>query len=256
MYKIRFDDLVFLSNSKTVSRTNVVFFFYGLGLTSDVFKNLLLGNRVRSQILIPDLPGHNNRLYRNSKQNLVEFARKIYLFIKKKKMDNIFFFSHSIGGIIPIILTKRFLKNQVRIKKFINYEGNLTKFDTQSITRKTISYKEKEFKKKFVNLIEICKKSDKKQLNNWAITLKKTSSLAFYKISKEAVELSETNELYNFFRTFFKKKVYVFGSLSELYFSECLFGSIRFKIKNAGHFSFFENTYEFSKMFNTLITKK
>ena len=69
------------------------------------------------------------------------------MFIKKKQIDNIIYFSHSIGGIIPILLHKRFLKNQIKIKNFINYEGNLTEFDTKTSTLKTSKYTLKQFKK-------------------------------------------------------------------------------------------------------------
>ena len=50
-----------------------------------------------------------------------------------------------------------------------------------------------------------------------------------------------------------KKKIYLSGSKTKFYFSELFFGSIRYKIKNCGHFSFFENSYEFSKNFSKLI---
>jgi surfactin synthase thioesterase subunit len=91
--------------------------------------------------LIAELPGHNN----NSKQtnySLEQFTKKIFLFIKKKNMKNIIFFTHSVGGIIPILLAKKYLKKKL-FKKFINYEGNLTHYDTLTVTKKTSLYKKK-----------------------------------------------------------------------------------------------------------------
>ena len=57
---------------------------------------------------------------------------------KAKKIKEITFFAHSLGGIIPIILAKNFLKRSIFIKTFINYEGNLTKYDIETLTKKTI----------------------------------------------------------------------------------------------------------------------
>ena len=59
------------------------------------------------------------------------------------------------GGIIPIILVKNFIKKKILISNFINYEGNLTKYDTETLTKKTISYKKNDFiRNKFNNLLK------------------------------------------------------------------------------------------------------
>ena len=185
------------------------------------------------------------------------YARNVFLFLKKNKINEITFFAHSMGGIVPIILVKYFLKKKYPIKNFINYEGNLTKHDTDTLTKKTISYEKKKFiYEKFNQLVDRCRDSDKKYLHFWSKSLIKTSSLAFYDLSKQCVKLSETNELLNFFRIFFKKKVYISGVNSHNNLPEHLFGSVRYKIKKSGHFSFFENKLEFSRIFNQLILKK
>ena len=91
----------------------------------------------------------------NSKQtnySLEQFTKNIFLFIKKN-MKNIIFFTHSVGGIIPILLAKKYLKKKL-FKKFINYEGNLTHYDTLTVTKKTSFYKKKmSLKKSLKNLL-------------------------------------------------------------------------------------------------------
>ena len=153
MYKLKFKDLIFLTNKRKIQK-NVIFFFYGLGLSSDDFKEILYNNKSLKQIIIAELPGHNNYPFKKHNDNIFEFTKQIFLFIKKNNIKNIIYFSHSLGGLIPILLHKFFLKKKIRIKKFINYEGNLTNYDTNTITKKTSNYKMNEFKlNRLFNLI-------------------------------------------------------------------------------------------------------
>ncbi|MFL2660363.1 MAG: hypothetical protein ACJ0G4_00240 [Alphaproteobacteria bacterium] len=252
MFKIKFKDLQFISNRKTIFGSKVIIFFYGLGCNSQDLSFLLKRKNLHRQILIAELPGHNKNKYIND--SLVKFSRKVYLFIRRNKIREITFFAHSLGGIIPIILVKNFIKKKIKIRKFINYEGNLTKYDTETLTKKTVSYEKSEFiMNKFQNLIKKCLNSEKKSLKLWGDSLLKTSPSAFYDLSKECVKISETNELLNFFRIFFKRKVYVYGEKTQIKSSEYFFGSVRCKIRDAGHFSFLENKEEFGRTFWRLI---
>ena len=105
-------------------------------------------------------------------------------------------------------------------------------------------------------IINICEVSDDIALKKWSQSLKKISYNAFYDISKDAVLFSQSDKLLKFFRTFFSKKIYLYGSKSELFFSEFLFGSIRYKIYDCGHFSFYENSSRFGSCFNRLIFER
>ena len=139
---------------------------------------------------------------------------------------------------------------------FVNYEGNLTSFDTLTVTKKTSLYKKNEFGKKFKKLIYLCENSNDLALKKWSKSLKKTSSDAFYNISRDAVYFSQSNKLLEFFRSYFPKKIYLYGSKSKLFFSEFLFGSIRYKIYDCGHFSFYEDMPKFRCFFNKLIIER
>lgn len=255
MFKIRFNDMVFFSNRKRISKPRIILFFYGLGCASTDLDFLLKQRTHNNQILIAELPGHNNLLF--NRINLITFSRKIYIFLKKNAIKEIIFFSHSIGGIIPILLVKNFIKNKILVKRFVNYEGNLVIEDTEMLTKKTISYKKSEFiKKKFKNLIIRCQSSKNIYLNLWSRSLIKTSSDAFYEFSKECIKLSKNNQLLRFFKTFFINKVYVKGEFTKNKVFDHLSGSVRYIIKNSGHFAFFENKREFVKTFNQLVLKK
>lgn len=254
MYKIKFDDITINSNNKKILKKKTILFFYGLGCSSDDFNFLLRSVNKKFQILIPELPGHNCKSnLRNC--NLENYTKQIFLLIKKKNLNKIIFFAHSVGGIVPILLAKRFLKKKV-FRNFINYEGNLTEYDTSTITKKTVSYTKKIFIEKYNNLIAICSSSNEIGLKKWSESLKKTSAEAFYNISKDAVFLSNSDYLLKFYKSFFKKKIYLYGAKSNFFFSEFLFGSIRYKIYDCGHFSFYENSYEFAKVFNKSINER
>ena len=250
MYKFKFSNITFVSNKKYISKNKVIFFIYGIGNCSDDFKFIFKKIKKNYQILIPELPGHNNIEF--NKISIEKFTQTIALFIKKKKLLNLTFFTHSVGGIIPILLFKKFLKKN-HIKKFVNYEGNLTVFDTKTVTRKTSNYKINEFKIKFRKLKNLCKNSNSHSLNLWSESLDKTNYEAFYQISKDAVKYSVNRKLLEFFRIFFKKKMFLFGSNTNLIIPHYSFGPCKLKINNCGHFAFFENSYKFSIIFSNLI---
>ena len=83
-----------------------------MGLSSDDFKEILHNNKSLKQIIIAELPGHNNHPFKKYNDNIFEFTKQIFLFIQKKNIKNIVYFSHSLGGIIPILLHKFFLKKK------------------------------------------------------------------------------------------------------------------------------------------------
>ena len=252
MYVIKFKGLNLVSNKKKISNLKIVFFFYGIGNASNDFDFLLKNVKKGYQLIIPELPGHNNYSYSLRNFSLEDFSQRLSLFIKKKNIVNVSFFSHSVGGIIPILIAKN-IKRKVHIDKFINYEGNLTEHDTNTITKKTASYKINEFRDKFKILIERCQSSDQKSIKRWSCSLKKVNASAFHVISCDAVNYSRKRNLLKFFRIFFKKKVYLFGSNSNLVIPEYSFGSRRLSIKRCGHFAFFENSYKFSLIFSKLV---
>ena len=252
MYKIKFKDLILVSNKKRISSNyETIFFFYGMGSSSDDFSFLIKKLDKRYQLLIPELPGHNNDKF-NSKFSLINYANSIVLLILRKNLCNLVFFSHSVGGIIPILIAKK-IKQKKKIEKFFNYEGNLTEYDTGTITKKTTSYNMNEFDNKFNKLVEICEQSSQSTIRLWSNSLKKTSSKAFYDLSKDTVSLSKKTILLQFFRIFFRRKLYMFGSNSFLNFSESIFGSERLILNNTGHFAFYDDKTKFLSVFLKLI---
>ena len=252
MYKIKFKDLILVSNKKKIlSNFKTILFFYGMGNSSDDFDFLIKKLDKKYQLLIPELPGHNNDKF-NSKFSLINYANSIVLLILRKNLCNLVFFSHSVGGIIPILIAKK-IKQKKKIQKFFNYEGNLTEYDTDTITKKTTSYNINEFDNKFNKLVGICEQSSKSSIRLWSNSLKKTSSKAFYDLSKDTVLLSKKTILLQFFRIFFRRKLYMFGSNSFLNFSESIFGSERLILNNTGHFAFFDDKTKFLSVFLKLI---
>ena len=252
MYKIKFKNLTLVSNKKRISSNfKTIFFFYGMGNSSDDFDFLIKKLDKKYQLLIPELPGHNNDKF-NSKFSLINYANSIVLLILRKNLCNLVFFSHSVGGIIPILIAKK-IKQKKKIENFFNYEGNLTEYDTGTITKKTTSYNINEFDNKFNKLVGICEQSSQSTIRLWSNSLKKTSPKAFYDLSKDTVLLSKKTILFQFFRIFFRRKLYMFGSNSFLNFSESIFGSERLILNNTGHFAFFDDKTKFLSVFLKLI---
>ena len=178
MYKIKFKDLILVSNKKRISSNfKTIFFFYGMGNSSDDFDFLIKKLDKKYQLLIPELPGHNNDKF-NSKFSLINYANSIVLLILRKNLCNLVFFSHSVGGIIPILIAKQ-IKQKKKIKKFFNYEGNLTEYDTDTITKKTTSYNMNEFDNKFNKLVGICEQSSQSAIRLWSNSLKKLHQKLF-----------------------------------------------------------------------------
>ncbi len=250
MFRLRYRNLIFLSNKSKFSDDDYLIIFYGLGCSSDDLSFLLFNRVIKKHILIPELPGHNN--FKNN-QSLLEFSKSMSQFLKKSK--KITFFSHSVGGIIPILMCKFFLKSKDIF--LINYEGNLTEYDTETLTKKTISFAFDDFiNNKFNRLIEISKNSSQESIRKWSSSLLKTSPKIFYEISKECVKYSKRSLTLSFFKTFFKKKVYIYGEKSDFKFSFGNLGSPCYKIKNTGHFSYYDDKVEFIKIFNYLLLKR
>ena len=250
MFKLRYKKLIFLSNKPKFSDDNYLIIFYGLGCSSDDLSFLLFNRLIKKHILIPELPGHNNT---KNHQSLLDFSKSMSMLLKRSK--RITFFSHSVGGIIPILMCKYFLKNKDIF--LINYEGNLTEYDTETLTKKTVSFDLKHFiEEKFYKLVEISKNSSQESIRKWSLSLKKTSPEMFYKISLECVRYSKRSLTLSFFKTFFKKKVYISGEKSNLKVPFCNLGSPCYKIKNTGHFSYYDDKVEFTKIFNYLLLKR
>ena len=102
MFKIKFNNIILISNKTKVTNSKVVLFFYGLGCSSNDLKFLFKRVKFKSQLLIVELPGHNH--VKSNNYDLMIFARNMYLFLKKNKINEITFFAHSLGGIIPSTL--------------------------------------------------------------------------------------------------------------------------------------------------------
>ena len=85
MYVIKFKGLNLASNKKKVSNSKIVFLFYGIGNSSNDFNFLLKNVKKGYQLIIPELPGHNNDNYTRRNFSLEDFSKRLSLFIKKKK---------------------------------------------------------------------------------------------------------------------------------------------------------------------------
>ena len=98
---------------------------------------------------------NKNKFSYNFNYSLENFS-KIFFSSKKEKILKILFSSHTQHRGNYSYTNSKIIKKEKNIKKFINYEGNLTNYDTNTITKKTSNYEMKEFNNKFKKLIDIC----------------------------------------------------------------------------------------------------
>ena len=106
-----------------------------------------------------------------------------------------------------------------------------------------------EFDNKFNKLIGICEQSSQSAIRLWSNSLKKLHQKLFMIYLKIPFFYQKKTILLQFFRIFFRRKLYMFGSNSLLNFSEFIFGSERLILNNTGHFAFYDDKTKFFKYF-------
>ena len=241
MYRIVFRDIIFYSNLKIVSKRHKLILFHGLGCDAREFLSIFKNKAFKFQILIPVIPGHSNTSLSFQNDPLLDFARTINLFLKKKRIFNFTIYAHSMGNIIAILLIRNFYRKKCEL--LINNEGNLLKSDAGIVTRKTISYKQEFFSKiGYEKLIKKCKDSDVKPTIQWAKSLERITATNFYNYCKFVVYWSEKNSLLGWANSLFKKKVYLSGEYSKndnVYYK--IKGYKKILLSKIGHFPHYEN---------------
>ena len=88
-----------------------------MGNSGNDFDFLIKKLDKKYQLLIAELPGHNNDKF-NSKFSLINYANSIVLLILRNNLCDLVFFSHSVGGIIPILIAKQIKKKKIK-KNFL-----------------------------------------------------------------------------------------------------------------------------------------
>ncbi len=256
MYKVCFEKIVFYSNYKIINKYSKLLLFHGLGCDALDFKDIFKNNFNKIQILIPIIPGHSNLSMHNKFDPLYDFAQQIYVFLKKKKIDDFSIYAHSMGNIISTLLFRYFLKKKCQL--LINNEGNICSLDAGIITRKTLSYSEHYFKNHgFNKLIRKCKMSNIKSISIWSDSLKKISATNFYNYSRSVVYWSDKNILLKWINYFFKKKVYICGEYTKnTEVIKRIKGHQIIHLKHTGHFAHLEKKVTIKRIILNELNKR
>lgn len=252
MFKIVFNNVIFFSNYKSINKLDKLIVFHGLGSEARDFTFLKNFFFKKVQILIPIIPGHSNSYLLKNGDPFLDFARKIYLLFKKKKIQKYSFYVHSMGNIIGIILVRFFLKKRCNL--LINNEGNLISSDAGFVSCKTISYPEREFVNEGIfKLKQKCLNSNDQSLNKWAHSVDKIKPSYFYLYCKYTVFWSKKDKLLTWINFYFKRKIYIYGEKSKNEgVLKKIFGHKKNCLSNTGHFAHFED----SKLINQFIFKE
>jgi len=253
MIKLKFKNLNLFMSRKLNNRLNIIFVFPGLGSLAKEYEYFSDCFNQKNQVIIIEFPGifiGNNKI----NDYLFCITKEIFLFIKKKNINKFSCYAHSMGGIIPILLFKFFIKKRSQ-SVFINNEGNLIYSDSSFVTKKTITYDKFFFLNKgFSNLVKKCKSSDDNSIKKWGQNLSYIHPENFYNYCKSTNFWTKNNKLLSYYKFYFKKKIYIYGENSRnLELLSKLYGEQKIQIKKAGHFSHLNNKDFFKKSLTKLI---
>ena len=160
MYNFKFKDLNFKTNFRNLDkRKNSLIILPGLGCSSSEYDFLLRISELKYQVSIIEIPGHNNTIINLKYDYLSDFAKKIFVFLKRKKFNKLTFYAHSMSCVTILLLFTRFFKNYSLFSIIIN-EGNLVESDCSNVTKKTISYEMNE-----IDSLDLDSKKDLKLAN-------------------------------------------------------------------------------------------
>ena len=251
MYKLKFQDLNFISNKKFNNKLKKLFIIPGLGCEAKEYNFILKNQKLPYHSIIIELPGHNNTNCTLKGDYLENLASKIFLFLFRNNYRKVTFYCHSMSSLIVLIMFRSFLRRKVKLKKLIINEGNLVLSDASIVTEKTVSYTLNFFKKEgFENLINKFKVSKNISTQNWSDALEKISPTVFYRYSQSIYKWSKNKNILSYYKNFFKKKIYLYGEKSKnLILLKRLFGERKFCISSADHFS---HIFQRKKLINML----
>ena len=242
-------------NRKLDNKLNIIFVFPGLGSLAKEYEYFSSSINKKNQVIIVEFPNLFIS-YNKNDDYLFCITKEIFLFIKKKNIKKFSCYAHSMGGIIPILLFKFFIKKRSN-SIFINNEGNLIYSDSSFVTKKTISYNKFFFLDNgFFNLVRKCNSSDNDSIRKWGQNLSYIHPENFYNYCKSTNFWTKNSQLLSYYKFYFKKKIYIYGENSKnLELLNKLFGEQKIKIEKAGHFSHLENKDFFrrslTKLFRT-----
>ncbi len=252
MYKRKYKDLNYITNVSYKNNLKKLLIFPGLGCEALEYSFLFKLKNLKYQIIIFELPGHNNLICNLRDDYLLSFSKKINSFLNFKKIKKFSVYTHSMSGIIPILLV-RFFSRSLVIKNFLNNEGNLIESDSSIVTRKTVSYDLDFYKETgFFNFISLCNESSDKSIKNWSLSLRKLKAEDFYFYCKSSFMWSKKNILLSSYKNVFKKKNYIFGANSKnLDLLKSIYGMKKTCLLKSGHFSYLYN----NKIFTNILIK-
>lgn len=224
-----------------------VLFLHGWGGSTNSFLSVAKRLSETHKVILIDFYGFGKSKFPDNALDTYEYAVQLYLFLKKKNMDNLNIVAHSFGGRVAIILASLF---DIKVNKLVlvNSAGVLP--------RRSIKYKCKVLKykiyKKLSNLKLISDdrlskfgSEEYKQLN----TLQKFS---YVKIVNQGLEYLMKNVKNN--------TLIVWGSedkTTPLYMAytikKLIPNSSTYIYENSGHFSYLENHLNFCNLLLTYL---
>lgn len=212
-------------------------FIHGLGCSKESFRDVWRHDAFKGfSILTLDLPGFgDSKPIKGFSFSMEDQAGICDQVLTHFEYESLHVAAHSMGGAVGLLM-------QSPIKSYVSIEGNLIAEDCGLLSRKVVQVPYGEFESHL--FLEIKKKC--RALEDQYFCLNKADPYAFYYSAKSLVELSDTNQLLDRFKSFDKKRCYVYGDKNRDYkVLESLSDIRKIEISASGHFPMIDNPTAF-----------
>ncbi len=220
---------------------DLILFIHGLGCAKESFafdqsqSVWEEGPLASATLLAPDLPGHGDTpAISGFSCSMGDQAAVLGALLDTYEFERLHIVAHSMGGAIGLLLAE---KHYLKLKSFVNVEGNLYHEDGGLLSRKSASYDEDIFvAEKYQNLLA---RADGQgpDMQLWAEWGRQCDPRAFYKSAVSLVKWSDSGELGAIFLELNCARTYIHGETSaNMAVISRLEGITCIEIPKAGHF--------------------
>lgn len=224
-----------------------ILYLHGLGCSKDDFIESANIHELQAYTLISfDFPGCGDSPYpKDMTIGIDDLVKITSIVVSKLNLSDLVVIGHSMGGLVALLYVE---KNDTRVKGFINVEGNLAPEDcffSRKVTKCSSIDATREFLEHLQNKLA---RSESNGLRQYARQLQRASEKACFDCSPSLVDYSDRADLLQRFIGLKIPKLFLYGSenrglsyIPSLRDSKCEVA----EIPNSGHFTFYDNSYDY-----------
>lgn len=233
-----------------------ILYIHGLGCSKSDFAGALTSDYFKDYTLAAfDFPGCGNSPYPENAvfaiDDLVEITKTT---TAKLSLQEPFIIGHSMGGLVALLFIEKYAD---KAKGFVNIEGNLASEDC-FFSREASQCNFSEFEKTvFSNFKRRLSATKNRGLKQYADSLERSSSKAFFDACPSLVDYSDNEDLVQRFIRLSIPKLFVYGQENRglSYLPDLKAQCEVIEIKNSGHFPSYDNPEELYKALSRFINR-